>query len=89
MNKYILYIIYERQENIMSIFRKKKEKKPNELLLEIANTQMALDTAYSVFENVLDPDLIDSSIYQVNAMHERYKYLIKQLKEAEQTSAVI
>lgn len=71
----------------MSIFRKKKPLLPDELLMEIADTQRALDTAYSVFENVLDHDLIDSSIYNINAMQEKYKYLLKKAKEAEQRQA--
>lgn len=71
----------------MSIFRKKKVLIPNALMLEIADTQRALDTAYSVFENVLDQDLIDSSIYNINAMQEKYKFLLKKAKEAEQRQA--
>ena len=59
----------------MSIFRKKKTKKDDPLLLELAKTKIELETAYSNFENVTDPDLIDSSIYEVNAVQQRYKYL--------------
>lgn len=42
---------------------------------------MALDSAYSNFENVVDPDLIDSYIYEVNAVQLRYKFLLKLAKE--------
>ena len=45
----------------MSIFRKKKTKKDDPLLFELAKTKIELETAYSNFENVTDPDLIDSS----------------------------
>ena len=64
----------------MSIFRKKKTKKDDPLLLELAKTKIELETAYSNFENVTDPDLIDSSIYEVNAVQQRYKYLLRQIK---------
>lgn len=59
----------------------KKAESPEEALLrEIQRTKMALETAYSNFENSLDPDLIDSYIYEVNAVQKRYKFLLKQAK---------
>lgn len=58
----------------------KKSPDNSALLAEIAKTKLALDTAYSNFENVIDPDLIDCSIYEVNAIQQRYKYLLRQLK---------
>ena len=62
-------------------FRMNKKSPDNSALLaEIARTKLALDTAYSNFENVVDPDLIDCSIYEVNAIQQRYKYLLRQLK---------
>lgn len=67
----------------MSIFRSKKSAGNSALLAEIAKTKLALETAYSNFENVVDPDLIDCSIYEVNAIQQRYKYLLKQLKHEE------
>lgn len=47
---------------------------------EIDKTKIALEIAYSNFENVVDPDLIDSYIYEVNAVQKRYKFLLKQIK---------
>ncbi len=52
-----------------------------ELMAELKKTQNALDSAYSVFENVTDPDLIDCSIYQINAIQLRYKYLLERAKQ--------
>lgn len=48
-----------------------------ELMTELKKAQNALDSAYSVFENVTDPDLIDCAIYQINAIQLRYKYLLE------------
>ncbi|ROR23679.1 uncharacterized protein DUF2508 [Mobilisporobacter senegalensis] len=48
---------------------------------ELLKTKLALESAYSNFENVLDPDLIDCSIYELNAVQKRYKFLLKQAKE--------
>lgn len=52
------------------------------LLKELEQTRNALAAAYSSFEYVTDPDLIDSCIFQVNSAQERYKYLLKRAKEA-------
>lgn len=59
----------------------KLRRKEEELLrLEISKAKLALESAYSNFENVVDPDLIDCYIYEVNAVQKRYKYLLKQAK---------
>lgn len=67
----------------MSFFHSKKNIADSALMAELAKTKLALDTAYSNFENVIDPDLIDCSIYEVNAIQQRYKYLLRQLKLSE------
>lgn len=45
---------------------------------ELAQSRFALEIAYSNFDNVTDPDLIDCYIYEVNAVMKRYKYLLEQ-----------
>ncbi|HWT26487.1 MAG TPA: YaaL family protein [Mobilitalea sp.] len=65
----------------MRFFRKKRFPKENTLLTEINKTKIALEAAYSNFENVVDPDLIDSCIYELNAVQNRYKFLLRQAKE--------
>lgn len=45
---------------------------------ELAQTRYALEIAYSNFDNVTDPDLIDCYIYELNSIMKRYKYLIEQ-----------
>ncbi len=67
----------------MMRIRKKQELPEESLIKEIQRTKMALETAYSNFENCLDPDLIDSYIYEVNAVQKRYKFLLKQVKTLE------
>ncbi len=67
----------------MSLFSRKKQKRPNTydlLINEINKTKVALEAAYSNFENVIDPDLIDSCIYELNAVQNRYRFLLKQAK---------
>lgn len=50
---------------------------------ELAKSRYALEIAYSNFDNVTDPDLIDCYIYEVNAVMKRYKYLLEQAAEME------
>ena len=52
-----------------------------QLMQEIESLQQALETANSNFENVCDPDLIDSYIYEINALSFRYKYLLRQVQD--------
>jgi hypothetical protein len=70
---------------IMQLFVKKRPPKDNVLIIEINKTKIAMEAAYSNFENVVDPDLIDSCIYELNAIQNRYHFLLKQAKAAEQT----
>lgn len=67
----------------MKLFDKKTVRPVNPLTSELEEARRALEIAYSRFENVVDPDLIDCSIYEVNSIMERYKYLLKLAKAAE------
>ena len=49
-----------------------------QLLEDIKKTKSALDCAYSNFENVVDPDLVDCSIYELKAVQMRYRFLLRQ-----------
>ncbi len=51
------------------------------ILADIQRTKQALDNAYSNFQNVVDPDLIDCYIYEVKSVQQKYKYLLKRAKE--------
>ena len=65
------------------MFGKKRITKDNYLLDEINKTKIAMEAAYSNFQNVIDPDLIDSCIYELNAVQNRYKFLLRQAKETD------
>ena len=74
--------------NLKRIINLKKETEPlsyeeKYLLEEIASTKIAIDVAYSNFDNAIEPDLIDCYIYQLNSEQKRYKYLIERAKEAQ------
>ena len=58
---------------------KEEPKTLRECILEdLEKTKGELETAYSGFDNVTDPDLIDYYIYEVNAVLKRYRYLLNQ-----------
>ena len=55
--------------------------KPNidhELEEEMRRTKERMDTAYLNFQDAVDPDLIDSYIYEGQAAWKRYRFLMKQ-----------
>ena len=54
-----------------------------ELLSEIEEIKLSLEIAHSNFENVCDPDLVDSCIYEMNAIQYKYKYLLRQIRAIE------
>lgn len=62
-----------------------KEKYRALLLADLSRTQDSLELAYANFQHVVEPDLIDSYIYEVNAMQLRYKYLLTCLREYSQS----
>ena len=64
----------------MKLLSRRKCPKEDRLIKEINKTKLALEAAYSQFEYVVDPDLIDSCIYELNAIQKRYRYLLKQAK---------
>lgn len=67
----------------MPFLSKRRKKIENPLLQELHATRLELETAYSIFENAVDPDLVSSSIYRINAVQERYQFLLKQIKKTE------
>ena len=60
----------------------------DQLLTDLKLTKTALDDAYSNFGQVVDPDLVDSYIYEVNAVQKRYHFLLKQVQMLELQEAI-
>ena len=60
-------------------------KDPHYMLLldDLRKTKKELHIAYANFEHAVDPDLIDSSIYELNAVQLRYKFLLGCVKQFE------
>lgn len=66
-------------------FRKKhptpQEEERSALLEGLARTRTLIAQAYSCFNNAHDPDLIESYVFEINALQSRYSYLLRRVKE--------
>lgn len=58
------------------------------LLEELSLTKLALECAHSRFDYAESEDLIDSSIYELNAAQKKYKYILNELKSLNHTSDI-
>ena len=70
---------------MIRIFKRTVENESTYALLldDLQRTKSDLELAYANFEHVVEPDLIDSCIYQVNAAQMRYKFLLGRVKQYE------
>jgi hypothetical protein len=46
----------------------------------IARTRVEINQAYAGFNCQSDPDLVDSFVYEINALQSRYSYLMRRFK---------
>ena len=69
-------------KNKISFMGKKRNlpKKEDFLKKALLEAQQSFENAYKGLENVNDPDLIDSYIYEINAANLRYKVLLRDVK---------
>lgn len=74
--------------DLMITDRSIHELSKEQLLSDLKLTKTALEDAYTNFENVVDPDLVDSYIYEVNAVQKRYHFLLKQMQMLELQNAL-
>ena len=71
-----------------SFFSKKLRPDPELLALreELQIAQGDLSLAYRQFNQVLDPELVESCIYQISAVKARCNYLIRAIKARDQAA---
>lgn len=66
-------------------FRKKspspQEEERTALMEGLARTRRLIAQAYSSFNSTHDPDLIESYVFEINALQARYSYLLRRVKE--------
>lgn len=66
--------------------QRKKENTPGaqerqELLNGLDRTKVLIDQAYRCFDWADDPDLIESYVFEINALQSRYSYLLRRVRE--------
>ena len=54
-----------------------------ELLTSLAHTRALIQQAYRGFNSAEDGDLIESYVFEINALQSRYNYLLRRVKELE------
>lgn len=54
-----------------------------ELMSSLAHTRALINQAYGGFNTTSDSDLIESYVFEINALQARYNYLLRRVKELE------
>lgn len=63
------------RQNVNTVLPVGEELSPLNLKDSIEKTRQALEIAYSGFNNAIEEDLIDSYIFEINALQKRYRHL--------------
>lgn len=58
-----------------------EESARQELLKALSRTRALMNQAYGDFNNTSDQDLIESYVFEINALRARYNYLLRRVKE--------
>ena len=74
-----MYSLKQRRQFKMSAQEKQQENQ--RLLGEYYDTLIQLRQVRAAFQQVTDPDLINACVYEMNALQQRYSYLLQRVKE--------
>lgn len=75
------------KQSMNTVVPVEEELTPLNLKDSIEKTRVALEIAYEGFNNAVEVDLIDSYIYEINALQKRYRHLTE-LAEAQNINTV-
>ena len=64
---------------------KERTKENQRLLEEYYDTLLQLRQVRAAFQQVTDPELINACVYEMNAMQQRYYYLLQRIREEKLT----
>lgn len=76
------------QKIIQRFSRQEGEEERQTLMESVRSTRSALSRAYDGFNRAADSDLIESYVYEINALQSRYAYLLKQIRQLEEAEVV-
>ena len=57
------------------------QKEQQELKVALDHTRTLINQAYGGFNSTCDSDLIESYVFEINALQARYNYLLRRFKE--------
>ena len=75
-------------QKIIQRFSRQEGEEAREALMEsMRSTRSALSRAYDGFNRAVDGELIESYVYEINALQHRYAYLLQQVRQLEGAKA--
>ena len=63
-----------------------REEERRELMNSLSHTRTLINQAYGGFNTASDGDLIESYVFEINALQARYNYLLRRVKDLEGTT---
>ena len=76
-----------KQRKQLKITEQEKQQENQRLMEEYFDTLIQLRHVRSAFQQVTDPELINACVYEMNALQQRYTYLLQRIK-AEKITAL-
>ena len=71
-------------DRVLTVLGRRQEDRRAEERLELMDglerTRVQIQQAYLQFDTVGDPDLIESSVFEIKSLQARYSYLLRQVK---------
>ena len=75
-----------KQRKQLKITEQEKQQENQRLLEEYYDVLVQLRHVRSVFQQVTDPELINACVYELNALQQRYTYLLQRIKAEKLTA---
>ncbi len=66
--------------------KQERERRGQQLLDEYFDTLTQLRQLRTAFQQITDPELITACVYEMNAMQQRYSYLLQRIKAEKLTA---
>ena len=75
-----------KQRKQLKITEQEKQQENQRLLEEYYDVLVQLRHVRSVFQQVTDPELLNACVYEMNALQQRYTYLLQRIKAEKLTA---
>lgn len=70
-------------QSVQRTRRVNQEEERRDLISSLSHTRALINQAYSGFNMASDSDLIESYVFEINALQARYNYLLRRVKDLE------